>query len=359
MNDTDDSQALVERVLAASNTAQALAIQGGGSKAFLGMSTGDSSADVLSTLTHAGVVSYEPTELVVTARSGTRLDDLIRVLDDAGQMLPFEPPRHPGATIGGVIACGLSGPRRPYAGSARDYVLGTRVINGQGENLRFGGEVMKNVAGYDVSRLQTGAYGTLGVLLDISMKVLPKPEAELTLVHEAKIDQTESMVALMRQPLPVSAMMQLDALRYTRLSGSESAVTAASRELGGDVLADADKLWAGVRDQSHAFFAAPGDLWRLSVPDFASALPLSGSCLINWGGAERWYVTEASAEEVYRVADAATGHAIRYRSSTDTSDGLQPVTGPMQALQSRLRDSFDAKRIFNRGRFHPELDNDV
>ena len=359
MMDTDNSLALVERVVAASESAQALTIQGGGSKAFLGTPVDGASVDILSTLGHSGVVSYEPTELVVTVRSGTRLDDLIRVLDDAGQMLPFEPPRHPGATIGGVIACGLSGPRRPFAGSARDYVLGTRVINGQGENLRFGGEVMKNVAGYDVSRLQTGAYGTLGVLLDISMKVLPKPEAELTLIHEAETGQTETMVTLMRQPLPVSALMQLDAVRYTRLSGSESAVTAAARELGGDVVADGDELWSGIRDQTHEFFAAPGDLWRLSVPDFASALPLPGGCLVNWGGAERWYVTDASADEVYRIADEATGHAIRYRSSTDKGAGLQPVTGSMRVIQSRLRDSFDAKRIFNRGRFHPELDNDV
>ena len=359
MIDTDDSRSLVERVLAAESSGDSLTIKGGGSKGFLGTQINDASVDFLSTLGHSGVVSYEPTELVVTVRAGTRLDDLVHVLDDAGQMLPFEPPRHAGATIGGVIACGLSGPRRPYAGSARDFVLGTRVINGQGEDLRFGGEVMKNVAGYDVSRLQTGAYGTLGVLLDISMKVLPKSEAELTLVHEAEPGHTETMVALTRQPLPVSALMQLDGLRYTRLSGSESAVTAASRELGGDVVTDADALWAGIRDQTHDFFAAPGDLWRLSVPDFASVLPLSGACLLNWGGAERWYVTDASADEVFQVADDATGHAIRYRSSTQEGDGLQPLIGPMRLLQSRLRNSFDAKRIFNRGRFHPELDNDI
>jgi len=364
MIENDDSQTLVEQVLSASAAGESLAIRGGHSKHFLGVQSvvSNDSENLLSTLSHSGVVNYEPTELVVSVRAGTRLDELTAVLDEAGQMLPFEPPQHTGATIGGVIACGLSGPRRPYAGSARDFVLGTRVINGQGEDLKFGGEVMKNVAGYDVSRLQTGAYGTLGVLLDISMKVLPKSETDITLVHDADPNSSDAMVALMRKPLPVSAMMQIDNLRYTRLSGSESAVFAAKDSLGGDIVSNADALWAEVRDQQHEFFNNDGDLWRLSVPDFAAPLPLEGRCLMNWGGAERWYVTDASAADVFQVANNANGHAIRYRSrkndgqSDDHGDGLQPVDGPMQVLQSRLRHSFDPKRIFNRGRFHPELD---
>lgn len=362
MISNDDSAALLERVRQAAASATPLNIVGGDSKRHLGNRHADAdSFATLSMLSHAGIISYEPTELVVSVRSGTPMTELNRVLEEAGQMLPFEAPVLPGSTIGGVLACGLSGPRRPFAGSARDYVLGTRVINGQGQDLSFGGEVMKNVAGYDVSRLQVGAYGTLGVLLDVSMKVLPGPESELTLVHESQADDTRAFAALLRRPLPLSGAMLIGERRYLRLSGSEAAVAAAARELGGETLsADEAGVWQAVRDHEHAFFRDAADgtrLWRISVADHAPAVDLPGRWLHDWAGAQRWLYTAATAEEIYRAAKAVGGHATRYAAGPADEPAFQPLEGVMQRLQTRVRDSFDADRLFNRGRFHPELDS--
>lgn len=371
MNSNDDSAALLEQVQQAAATGTPLTITAGNSKSMLGNTglgnTGLGNSDpaasgtpTLSVLSHTGIISYEPTELVVTARAGTRLDELNRALDEAGQMLPFEPPVLPGGTIGGVLACGLSGPRRPFAGSARDYVLGTRVINGQGQDLSFGGEVMKNVAGYDVSRLQVGAYGTLGVLLDVSMKVLPRPEKELTLVHDAAAHDTAAFAALLRRPLPLSGAMLIGERRYLRLSGSEAAVTAAARELGGESLSEQGAaIWQAVRDHEHAFFtqAAAGlRLWRISVADHAPAVDLPGEWLHDWAGAQRWLQSDAPADAIYRAVKAMGGHATRYAPGPADEPAFQPLEGGMQRLQARVRDSFDEQRLFNRGRFHPELD---
>ncbi|MGQ7844574.1 glycolate oxidase subunit GlcE [Granulosicoccus sp. 3-233] len=362
MIDNDDSAALLERVRQAAAAATPLNIVGGNSKHMLGNHRPlDQRADALSMLTHRGIINYEPTELVVSVRAGTPLIELNRILAEAGQMLPFEPPVLPGSTIGGVLACGLSGPARPFAGSARDHVLGTRVINGQGQDLSFGGEVMKNVAGYDVSRLQIGAYGTLGVLLDISMKVLPRPEAELTLVQEATSNDTQAFAALLRRPLPLSGAMLIDDRRYLRLSGSEAAVSAAARMLGGETLAAAEStIWQQVRDHEHDFFGdSLGDrrLWRVSVADHADALAVPGDWLHDWAGAQRWLQSAATADDIHRAARACGGHAVRYASGPVEEPALQPLEGVMRRLQARVRDSFDAQRLFNRGRFHPELDS--
>ncbi|ASJ72963.1 glycolate oxidase subunit GlcE [Granulosicoccus antarcticus] len=361
MTPNDDSSALLQRVKQAVDTASHLVIKAGNSKSSLGNAGSDANtAEPLSVLSHTGVISYEPTELVVTVRSGTTMQELNAVLDEAGQMLPFEPPCLPGSTIGGVLACGLSGPRRPFSGSARDYVLGTRIINGQAQDLSFGGQVMKNVAGYDVSRLQIGTWGTLGVLLDVSMKVLPKPELELTLVQAATEHDTRGFSPLMRQPLPLSAAMLIGEHRYLRLSGSEAAVMAAATELGGDRLSEEDaQIWQSVRDHEHEFFtslAQDASLWRISVADHAPALTLPGEYLYEWAGAQRWLKTTAPAAEVFAAARAVGGHASRYSASLDDSAAFQPLDGVMKKLQSRVRDSFDPLRLFNRGRFHPELD---
>jgi glycolate oxidase FAD binding subunit len=354
----DDSAALIARVQQAVAARQPLRIAGGNSKQHIGNPLAVDS-ELLSTGSHSGVISYEPTELVVSVRGGTSMAELHSVLSDAGQMLPFEPPSPAGSTIGGVLACGLSGPRRPFAGAARDYVLGTRVINGRGQDLSFGGEVMKNVAGYDVSRLQVGAWGTLGVLLDVSMKVLPLPEAELTLVHEVADQDTRAFSALLRQPLPLSGAMQIGRQRYLRLSGSESAVRAAAQQLGGDTAAATAQLWQSVRDHRHEFFTqrpAGRTLWRISVADHAPALSLSGDWLFEWAGAQRWLMTDLPAVNIFDAAKAVGGHATRYAEGSATEPAFQPLEGPMQRLQMRVRDSFDPQRLFNRGRFHPELD---
>jgi len=371
MLDNDDSAALLETVRGAVEKQTPIRVLGGGSKSSLGQSSaGHATGMVLNTRSHEGIISYDPTELVVTVRAGTVLADLTRALAERGQMLPFDPPEWPGATIGGVLACGLSGPRRPFSGSARDYVLGTRIINGQAQDLRFGGEVMKNVAGYDVSRVQIGAWGTLGVLLDISMKVLPLPELELTVQQHGKSRDLQAFARVMRKPLPLSGAMLIEEDRYIRLSGSESAVRAAASELGGELMSD-NSIWHSVRDHTHPYFRqaykAASDnktLWRISVPDYAPILGLSGHWLNEWGGGQRWLLSALPADEVFRVVASANGHAMRY-STAQSADkhaenfedpAFQPLTGAMQRLQSRVRDSFDPLRLFNRGRFHPELD---
>lgn len=365
MTSNDDSAALLERVTEACQNKTPLRIVGGDSKKALGNSVSNNDHAPLSMLGHSGIISYEPTELVVTVRAGTPLSELNNALNDAGQMLAFEPPEFPNSTIGGVLACGLSGPRRPFNGSARDYVLGMRVINGQAQDLSFGGEVMKNVAGYDVSRLQVGAWGSLGVLLDMSMKVLPKPAKELTLRQDSPAHATDAFASLLRQSLPLSGAMLIGESRYLRLSGSDSAVLAAAAQLGGDVIADDVALWSSARNHTHEFFTTGlkvhggvNTLWRVSVSDYAPALDVAGEYLYEWAGAQRWLKTEAPASEVYAAAAKLGGHATRYSASDDPAEpAFQPVLGPMRRLQARVRDSFDQQRLFNRGRFHPELDN--
>ncbi len=352
----DRTDQLVERVQQAITDNAPLNIVGGKSKSFLGRSQ---TAPSLSTLEHTGVVSYEPTELVVTVRAGTTMLELTQLLAQHGQMLPFEPPVLNGGTIGGVLACGLSGPARPFAGSARDFVLGMRVINGQGKALRFGGEVMKNVAGYDAARLQVGAFGTLGVLLETSMKVLPLPEAQLTLQHELQsANTTDGIVKLMRQPLPISAAAVIGTSQFIRLSGSASAVSAAARTCGGEEVENADAFWQSIREYEHPFFSSEKALWRISVAEYVAPIELDGDWLIDWAGGQRFIKTDLEAETIYAAAAAVKGHASCY-SALQMADSValfQPMDGVMRSLQKRVRDSFDPQRLFNPGRFHPELD---
>lgn len=359
MLDQDRTDHLVEQVRDALSTKTPINIVGGNSKHFLGRSQ---PANSLSTIEHSGVVSYEPTELVVTVRSGTSMQSLNALLHDNGQMLPFEPPVLETGTIGGVLACALSGPARPFAGAARDYVLGMRVINGQAQALRFGGEVMKNVAGYDAARLQVGAYGTLGVLLETSMKVLPIPEVQITVQQElSQANDTTSVVEYMRQPLPISAASIVNKTLYIRLSGSDSAVNAAANTIGGDRLDNDVHFWQSLREQTHAFFSDTRPLWRISVPEFTGALDIEGEWLLDWAGSQRYLKSDMPAAEIYTVAGDAAGHATSYSPALLSADTplFQPLNGTMQRIQARVRDSFDANRLFNRGRFHPELDTDL
>lgn len=353
----DHTEQLVDQVKQAISSKTPVNIVGGNSKSFLGRTQ---ELNSLYTSDHTGVVNYEPTELVVTVRTGTPMQELNDLLAENGQMLPFEPPVFKSGTIGGVLACGLSGPARPFAGSARDYVLGMRVINGQGEALRFGGEVMKNVAGYDAARLHVGAYGTLGLLLETSMKVLPVPEAELTLQRElGGANVTDDIVALMRQPLPISAAAILESTQYIRLSGSASAVEAAAKTCGGERVNNAHEFWDSLRELDHAFFNDDRPLWRISVPEFTAPMALSGDWLLDWAGAQRFLKTDLDGKEIYAAAAAVKGHATCYTSTKmSASEPLfQPLEGAMLSLQKRVRDSFDAGRIFNPGRYHPELDS--
>ncbi|MFO1412544.1 MAG: glycolate oxidase subunit GlcE [Burkholderiales bacterium] len=348
-------EALQGQIRAAGDKAQALRVRGGGTKDFYGAGLAGA---VLDTRTYAGIVEYEPTELVITARAGTSLAAVERAMRARGQMLGFEPPHFgDGSTLGGAIASGLSGPRRPYAGAARDFVLGVRVLDGAGQDLTFGGRVMKNVAGFDVARLMTGALGTLGVITEVSLKCLPLPKAETTLVQECSADQSIHLANEWGgQPLPLSAMCYHDGHFYVRLSGAPPAVSAASAKLGGRTLAEADAFWASVRDQRHPFFAPAQDraapLWRLSVKSTAPYTDLGGEQLIEWGGALRWLrAGEATQSAKVRAwATAQGGHATLFRGAAPDVPVFQPLDAPLAAVHRRLKSVFDPHGILNPGR---------
>jgi len=349
--DQDKIELLVAAVRRARDAKQPLRIVGGGSKSFLGR---EPTGEPLECAGHAGLVGYDPTELVVTARGGTRLAELQAALAAEGQMLPFEPPAFGAtATIGGTVACGLSGPCRPYAGAARDYVLGTRVLSGNGEVLRFGGEVMKNVAGYDVSRLMCGAFGTLGVLLDVSLKVLPRPAAELSLRFDlAPAAAIEAMNRWAARPLPLSGAAHDGAVLLLRLSGAEAAIAAARASLGGEELADGQRWWHELREHRLPFFAGDTPLWRLSVKSTAAPMDLPGDWLIDWGGAQRWLRTPASAEQVRQAARAAGGHATLFRGGDRSGEVYTPLPAAVASLHRRLKSAFDPAGILNPGRLY-------
>ncbi|WP_085717964.1 glycolate oxidase subunit GlcE [Pseudomonas sp. B28(2017)] len=347
----DDSQSLLEQVNRALENATPLRIQGSNSKGFLGRTT---AGEILDTRSHRGIVSYDPTELVITARCGTPLAQLEQVLDAAQQMLPCEPPAFgDSATVGGMIACGLSGPRRPWAGSVRDFVLGTRVITGQGKLLRFGGEVMKNVAGYDLSRLMAGSYGCLGLIAEVSLKVLPKPRQCLSISLE--MDTSQALLRLAewgQQPLPISAACHDGSRLHLRLEGGEGSVAAAHDRLGGERL-DAS-YWDDLNEQRLSFFDEDQPLWRLSLPHNTPSLTLPGRQLVDWGGAQRWLKSDAEAAFIRQVVEEVGGHATCFSHGlTDTP--FQPLAPALMRYHRNLKQQLDPRGIFNPGRLYAEL----
>jgi glycolate oxidase FAD binding subunit len=350
----DLTDAIREQVIRAAAEKTPLALVGGGTKTFLGRAM---DGQTLALSGHRGVVHYAPEELILTARAGTRVDEVESLLAEQGQMLAFEPP-HFGAeaTLGGIIAANLSGPRRAYAGAARDFVLGTRIINGRGEVLHFGGEVMKNVAGYDVSRLMVGAMGTLGVILELSLKVVPVARAELTLVQAmpaaAAIERLCQWATL---PLPISASCIEDGKLYLRLEGPAAALRQAHRTLGGEELADAADFWTQVREQRHAFFSGDQPLWRVSMPPAAGPLEAAGEQLIEWGGALRWLRSDADAANIRTAATARGGHATRFRGPGHIDQPYHPLSDALLKVHQRLKQALDPEHIFNPGRMYPDL----
>ncbi|AKM29947.1 glycolate oxidase subunit GlcE [Pandoraea faecigallinarum] len=354
--------AIRERVLAATAGGTPLDIQGGNTKRWYGETP---SGEPLDMRAYRGIVSYDPAELVITARAGTPLAEIEAALAERGQMLPFEPPHFgPGATLGGCIAAGLAGPRRPHVGAPRDFVLGAVVMNGQGQVLHFGGQVMKNVAGYDVSRVLAGALGTLGVLLELSIKVLPCPVAEATL--RFALPQAQAIGQLNRwggQPLPLMGSAWHDGVLSVRLGGAAAAIDAARATMGGHQVDAIEALgfWESLREQTHPFFAtAPvqGDgqpLWRLSVPPTTPPLAHGDEHLIEWGGAQRWWITPRPAAEIRAIAAAAGGHATLFRhgnKSAGAASVFTPQPAALQAIGERLQQAFDPSRIFNRHRLY-------
>lgn len=363
INDDPALQVLVERVQQARAARASLCIRGGDTKAFYGNTPRGEPLDVRAL---TGISSYEPTELVVTARAGTPLAELEAVLDEKGQCLAFEPPRFAeGGTVGGMVAAGLSGPSRAAVGAARDHVLGVTLLNGKAEVLSFGGQVMKNVAGYDVSRLLAGSLGVLGVICEVSLKVLPRPAATTTLRFE--MDQATALQRLNEwagQPLPLHASAWWQGLLVLRLSGAVAAVNAAAQRLGGEVVdsALAAGFWAGLRDHSDEYFGnaraaldGGATLWRLSVPPTAPPLTLPGDGLLEWGGAQRWLCSRAPAATVRDATSAVGGHATLFM-GTDRSAGVfAPLKSPLDRIHRELKRAFDPDGVFNPGRLYPGL----
>lgn len=342
---------LSERISQHAAANQPLAIRSGNTKAFYG---GEIVGDALDMRAYSGIIEYEPKELVLTVRSGTTLAEIERAMDQENQMLPFEPPHFAsGATIGGSVATGLSGPRRPYTGAVRDFVLGTRIINGKSEDLSFGGRVIKNVAGYDVSRLMTGAMGTLGVLLDCSFKVLPKPAREITLRYE--MDEATAIQRVNEwggRPLPLSATSWCDGVLMLRLSGSESGVKAAKEKLGGDLVESkmAIDFWAGLRDHRAGFFATDEPLWRLSVPSTTPPLHLNMPQWTEWGGALRWVRGATDSGTLRARVGAAGGHVTLFRNGDKSAGVFHPLQPVLTKIHRNLKTAFDPENILNRGR---------
>ena len=374
---TDTLQALIDPIRAAAASKTPLRIRGQGSKDFYGQPP---QGELLDTTVHSGIVNYEPTELVITARAGTPLAELEAALAEHGQCLAFEPPRFDGrGTVGGMVAAGLSGPARASVGGVRDYVLGVQLINGRAEHLSFGGQVMKNVAGYDVTRLMVGSLGVLGVLTEVSLKVLPVMPLEATLVFE--IDQAHALDQLHAwgaQPLPLNASCwaQEDAAPgeigklYVRLRGAAAAVNAAIprmlQDLPGERMdnAQAGPDWAACRDQTLPFFTAadhPGEaLWRLSVPQTAPALNLPWPQLVEWHGGLRWVWAPASALPKLRdLTQAVDGFTTLFRLASPGDAGatnrFEPLESPHQRIHTRLKAEFDPAHLFNPGRLVPSL----
>lgn len=355
----DLSDALCEQVRQAHRERTPLVIQGGGTKAFYGRRVAAERRLALGE--HRGIVHYDPVELVITVRAGTPLAELESALAASGQRLPFEPPHFgDAATVGGMVACGLSGPRRPWSGAVRDFVLGTRVITHDGKLLRFGGEVMKNVAGYDLSRLMVGAQGTLGVLAEVSFKVLPLPPASACLrleMDEARA--LEHLRAWGREPLPLSGAAFAEGVLHVRLEGGEGSVASTRERLGGDT--DAATFWEDLREQRLAFFSPhdPRPLWRLSLPARARRPALSGDWLCDWAGAQQWLRSDEPAAHVHETSIAAGGHATRFgpapdESSIDGASPFSPLPKVLARYHQQLKTRLDPHAIFNPGRLYAD-----
>ncbi len=347
---SDLAPQMVEQVRSAAADSRPVEIKGGSSKAgLLGRTV---TGEALEVGGHRGIVTYDPTELVLTARAGTPLAEVEAALAEHGQALSFEPPHlGAGATLGGTLACNLSGPARPWGGSMRDMVLGVRLINGKGEHLRFGGQVMKNVAGYDVSRLQAGALGTLGVITEISLKVLPAPRRAVTLV--TALDQAtaiERMNELAGRPVPLSGAAWVDGRLYLRFSGS-FAPDAMAERWGGSVLAESESCWADLREQRLPFFAGSQPLWRLSVASTTPPMLHGATTLIDWGGAQRW-VRGGDLTTLATVAAKAGGHVDLFRGGNRNGEVRQSPPPGLAALHRRLKASFDPAGILNPGRLY-------
>jgi FAD/FMN-containing dehydrogenase len=354
---------LTERVLDARDRHTALEIRGGGTKRFYGNSPRGEALDVRGL---SGISSYEPTELVITALAGTPLAEVEQVLAAHGQCLPFEPPHFGlGGTLGGMVAAAIAGPARGSAGPVRDYVLGLTLLNGVGETLTFGGQVMKNVAGYDVSRVIAGSMGILGIICEVSLKVMPTPPACES--RYLDMDEAAALAQLNRwatEGVAVTASSWHEGRLSVRLGGAAAAVGRGRQRVGGQTLAppDAGRWWSDLRDHRHGFLTLTDPelqrgecLWRLSVPDTTPPLVLPGEPLIEWGGAQRWIRSAAPAAQIRSAASGAGGHATLVRAADKSPGAFAAPTPPVMQIHRRLKQSFDPAGIFNPGRLYAEI----
>jgi glycolate oxidase FAD binding subunit len=363
-------RALIEQVQQARTARSTLRIRGGNTKAFYGNEPRGEPLDMGGL---SGISSYEPTELVVTVRAGTTLAELEAVLAEKGQCLAFEPPRFAhltnasvrGGTVGGMVAAGLSGPARAAMGAVRDHVLGLTLLNGRCELLSFGGQVMKNVAGYDVSRVLAGSMGVLGAICEVSLKVLPRPAATATLRFEmAQASALRHLNEWAGRPLPLHASAWWQGLLVLRLSGAAAAVRAAAQSLGGELVPPelATTFWDGLRDQRDEYFVnaraaldSGATLWRLSLPPTAPPLALDGDGLVEWGGAQRWLNTRLPAAQVRDATAAAGGHATLFMGRDRSAGVFAPLKSPLDRIHRELKRAFDPDGVFNPGRLYPGL----
>ncbi len=347
-------QIIKEQVLNAVQLQQPLNIVGGNSKSFYGRK---SEGDKLEMSEFSGIIKYEPTELYITVKAGTPLVEIIDVLKQQGQMLAFEPPLiNSNTTIGGIVATGLSGPRRPYTGSVRDFVLGIKCINGLGQIMTFGGQVMKNVAGYDLSRLLTGSLGTLGIILEISLKVLPIPKFEMTGRKAMSYSEAiKTMNELSSKTFPVSAACYNKQYLYVRFSGIEKGIVSAIKTLGFDEYPGDEQWWQELRDFQLPVFTDNKLLWRLSLPSTSQLELKDDAFLVDWGGAQYWWASEQEADEVFSIAKKAGGSATLFKGGDQNGEVFQTLPSEIQKLHVGLKQAFDPHRILNPGKMYASI----
>jgi len=350
---SDISEQLIERVQSAFAQGEQLNILGSGTKGFIGR---EQQGQAFETVGHSGVVSYNPAELVMTARSGTTIAEIKNTLAESGQILPCESPLNGNATLGGVFACNQSGPARPWRGGIRDCVLGLRMLNGKGEHLRFGGQVIKNVAGYDIARLQAGAMGSLGVLTEVSFKVIPKPAAQQSVaVPLPAAEALDKMNAMLAQSLPLSGACWHEGKMYIRFSGARQAVQAAVQAYKDNALTDDIEFWTQLREKTLGFFTQDKPLWRFSIRPTAQHFLPEGDWLIDWAGSQRWLMGDYSIEELHEYAKVSGGQVELFRGGDRRGEVMPQPDPATKLLLTRLKQSFDPKGIFNPGRLHSWL----
>ena len=362
IKDNDSSIALQQQVKHAISSKEALFIHGGKSKLFYGNTVDATALDISD---HTGVVDYDPTELCITVRAGTRLTEIENLLTENNQVLPFEPPHYvdlnqpsDSATIGGAIASGISGPRRAFTGSVRDAILGVKIINGEGEIVTFGGQVMKNVAGYDLSRLMVRSQGTLGVILNVSLRVLPKPSHELTLTLELPQEKAlQYCQELRQQQLPITATAWLNNQLNLRLSASEATLEACKQKLAANEIDEGMEFWKSIRDHYHNFFDDRNKpLWRFSVPPATDIIShFEDDQLIEWGGAQRWIHANTPENIIHSIAKSNKGYATLFQSNQTNVTRFTVLDPALLQLHRALKKKMDPHAVFNPNRIYQGL----